>query len=214
MQSRSRSGKAIDDGHSANLIRVKVAQDVGPEALLRQLPGKHADKAAIPPSVVDDDEIGGLAFQGGEHRGVVQARLYLVPPGQVVPKVQDHLRVLADEIVEEESPGARLINVSNTLNVAGGDCMHTPRARGQMVDQRLILSGAPDVSGHIGRVRLRENDDVKAGWLNEGRALPHVSARQAERHRLVYGDLLHAGHLFELATEHLQRAYKLRPFPR
>jgi hypothetical protein len=42
-QFRSRSGKAIDDGHSADLIRVKVAQDVGPEALLRQLPGKHAD---------------------------------------------------------------------------------------------------------------------------------------------------------------------------
>jgi hypothetical protein len=65
-----------------------------------------------------------------------------------------------------------------------------------MVDQRLILSGAPDVSGHIGRVRLRKNDDVKAGWLDEGRSLPHVRARQAERDRLVYGDLLHAGHLF------------------
>jgi hypothetical protein len=29
-------------------------------------------------------------------------------PGQVVPKLQDHLRVLADEIVEEEVPGREL----------------------------------------------------------------------------------------------------------
>src|SRR4029450_760887 len=98
--------------------------------------------------------------QGGEHRGVVQARLYLIPPGQVVPKLQDHLRVLADEIVEEEDSRARFIEISNTFNVVGGDCVHTLRARGQLVDQRVILSGAPDVSGHIGRVRLRENDDV------------------------------------------------------
>jgi hypothetical protein len=39
----TRSGQAIDDGHCANLVRVKVAQDVGPEAFLRQLLGKHAD---------------------------------------------------------------------------------------------------------------------------------------------------------------------------
>ena len=74
--------------------------------------------------------------------------------------------------------------------------MHTLPARDQMVDQRLIFSGPPDVSGHIGRVRLRENDDVKAGWLDEGRSLPHVCARQAEGDRLVYGDPLHAEHVF------------------
>jgi hypothetical protein len=39
----TRSGQAIDDGHCANLVRAKVAQDVGPKAHLRQLLGKRPD---------------------------------------------------------------------------------------------------------------------------------------------------------------------------
>src|SRR5215211_4994999 len=87
---------------------VEVAQYVAAETLLAELLEDDREQAAVPAAMVDDDELGWLAFQRRKQGGVVESCLNLIPTGQVVPELHDYLGIIANEVVEQEVPGRDL----------------------------------------------------------------------------------------------------------
>jgi hypothetical protein len=54
------------------------------------------------------------------------------------------------------------------------------------IHQVRPIQSIPDISGHLGRVGLCQNDHIESRRSDERRALPDVSARHTERHRVVH----------------------------
>jgi hypothetical protein len=97
------------------MIRFEIGLYVLPQAWVRQFPLEETESADVPPRVVDSDEVCVHVIKGDEQRRVVESRFGHVPAGQVIEQLQQYVRIVSDEVIEDEQSIVYPVDITRNL---------------------------------------------------------------------------------------------------